>query len=212
MTELRCSACRGRMQALFLRDVEIDRCLDCGGMWFDWGELGRASHASMAVELLEGSSTRPCPRCAITLRPALLPRVIPVEHCERCRGFFLDHGEFEEFARTPRHTASRAPAQPIHTERPVHTGRPPHGERSLKSERPMAAVTLFPDDSEVAKLSIDFQCGGCGQRFPRQQGQFYRGGLCCAGCTPQVQTTERERRQANSYEADLLGLKAGYWL
>ena len=212
MSELRCSACRGRMQALFLADVEIDRCLDCGGMWFDWGELGRASRASMAVELLEGSSTRPCPRCAITLRPALLPRAIPVEHCGSCRGFFLDHGEFEEFARRPPHSAPRAPVRPVRTERPVDTARPRRAERPLKSARPVAAVGLFPDDPEVAKLSVEFQCGGCGQRFPRRQGQFYRGGLCCAACTPQVQTTERERRQANTYESDLLGLEAARWM
>ena len=34
-----CPVCKNAMITLELEDVEIDHCLDCGGIWLDAGEL-----------------------------------------------------------------------------------------------------------------------------------------------------------------------------
>ena len=54
-----------------------------------------------------------------------------------------------------------------------------------------------------------FSCISCEQHFPTTTGHFYRGGLACESCAPQVQTTEGERIAANGHVRDIFGLQGG---
>ena len=37
----RCPKCASPLVAITYRDVELDKCTGCGGLWFDTGELDR---------------------------------------------------------------------------------------------------------------------------------------------------------------------------
>jgi Zn-finger nucleic acid-binding protein len=36
-----CPRCKGTMRIKFIKDIEVDECSDCKGIWLDNGELGR---------------------------------------------------------------------------------------------------------------------------------------------------------------------------
>ena len=44
---LSCLDCRTAMRTVVQRGVEIDVCADCGGMWFDGGELQRFQQSKL---------------------------------------------------------------------------------------------------------------------------------------------------------------------
>ncbi|MBI3299678.1 MAG: zf-TFIIB domain-containing protein [Elusimicrobia bacterium] len=80
--------------------VQVDECPECGGRWFDAGELQAASAdpAKLAAALEDGSdskpSTRACARCGGELRNRpLISRFLRVDYCPRCRGFWVDKNE-----------------------------------------------------------------------------------------------------------------------
>lgn len=53
-------------------EIEIDRCGDCGALWFDAGELEMA--ANLHARPAPGESEHPCPVCRQQMRLASLPR------------------------------------------------------------------------------------------------------------------------------------------
>jgi Zn-finger nucleic acid-binding protein len=89
-----CPDCDTRMQAFWVpskkagAEVELDRCNDCGGVWFDSGELAAASGRSVTGT---GEETdRQCPACDASLHEASLAGSIAVETCPECAGTFLE--------------------------------------------------------------------------------------------------------------------------
>lgn len=42
---MKCPTCGGQLEALMFKGVEIDRCLSCGGVWLDEGELEKLAGA-----------------------------------------------------------------------------------------------------------------------------------------------------------------------
>jgi len=89
-----------------VQDINVDRCTNCGGIWFDEQELPRLLHVSpqdlaplRGGALQEELNTKrgPCPRDATPLLrvySAQNPSVV-VDACTRCRGIWLDGGEFD---------------------------------------------------------------------------------------------------------------------
>ena len=85
--------------------VEVDRCQQCKGLWFDAGELESIKGMAAAVELDSGDIETgkhhdamriyDCPRCGGTMTSAIDPRqpIISFETCQDCQGSFLDAGE-----------------------------------------------------------------------------------------------------------------------
>jgi Zn-finger nucleic acid-binding protein len=69
-------------------EIEIDRCVECGSLWFDAGELEMA--ASLHARPASGESEHPCPCCKKQMRAASLPRGMFAHRCDSCRGTFLD--------------------------------------------------------------------------------------------------------------------------
>jgi Zn-finger nucleic acid-binding protein len=90
-----------------VKGVEVDRCPDCGGIWFDPVELG-------ALLELDPGSLRPltsgaaspqanaqparCPRDATPMIrvASARKRSVILDTCLRCRGLWLDGGELAE--------------------------------------------------------------------------------------------------------------------
>lgn len=69
-------------------EVELDRCNDCGGVWFDAGELFEAS--GRKVEAGQQETDRSCPECGISLVDGELRGGVEVETCVECAGTFLE--------------------------------------------------------------------------------------------------------------------------
>jgi Zn-finger nucleic acid-binding protein len=110
-----CPKCNEEMLVLELRNVEIDFCADCNGIWLDEGELelllppesksGSAiAGALQNSERLKGKGDRKCPVCGKrmllvdipidAIPPATTPSV-EVDKCPRNHGLWFDKGELQ---------------------------------------------------------------------------------------------------------------------
>jgi len=98
---LRCPACREPMIVAEHRDVEIDTCVGCGGVWLDGGELealvGVAVPSKPTPDPGFGPPDRDCPVCVHKLIKDRYGRTqVVVDKCPHGDGIWLDAGELEE--------------------------------------------------------------------------------------------------------------------
>lgn len=74
----------------FERDgVALDRCADCGGLWFDRGELRRVTGRSVRVLPEPDASALHCARCPGAALHAARVDGEALSGCPRCAGLFL---------------------------------------------------------------------------------------------------------------------------
>jgi Zn-finger nucleic acid-binding protein len=88
-----CPTHRSPMQRVILttgaeKDVEIDRCGDCGALWFDAGELEQLTSAR-AVAAGPGFE-HVCPSCSDASKDPVVGGVYASARCSSCDGTFLD--------------------------------------------------------------------------------------------------------------------------
>jgi PAT family beta-lactamase induction signal transducer AmpG len=107
---IRCPKCRSDMEQVSYEGVEIDRCRDCKGLWFDAGEIEALNDRKAAAELDTGSVATgrnldaiqdyDCPRCGEVMTSTADARQphISFETCSACQGSFLDAGELRDLA------------------------------------------------------------------------------------------------------------------
>jgi Zn-finger nucleic acid-binding protein len=88
--------------------IEIDRCKNCRGIWFDAGEsdMLRNREAAAAIDTgdpIRGKQTNEvnryrCPRCNGGMLRKIDPQQTNIwyEECTSCRGSFFDAGEFAD--------------------------------------------------------------------------------------------------------------------
>ncbi len=103
-----CPACGNAMITLELADVEIDHCVDCGGIWLDAGELEllmddaqKASRllASFQEDVSSSEEPRKCPICDKKMAKIVVGRTQPVLLIDKCRrgdGLWFDRGELKD--------------------------------------------------------------------------------------------------------------------
>jgi Zn-finger nucleic acid-binding protein len=109
-TSLRCPKCGSEMVRVSFQGVEIDRCTNCGGLWFDvleHEELRRLEgaesidkgNAAVGQALDQRQSAYPCPRCGTPLTRITDPHQpqIHLDKCSRDYGVFFDAGEFRDW-------------------------------------------------------------------------------------------------------------------
>ena len=96
------------METLEYDGVEVDRCTNCKGIWFDVGERYslRDKNAAAAIDTgdpVKGKQTNKidryrCPRCDGGMMRMVDPQRshIQYEECTACRGSFFDAGEFAD--------------------------------------------------------------------------------------------------------------------
>lgn len=105
-----CPDCDTRMQPFWLpaktlgAEVELDRCSDCGGVWFDAAELVAAS--GKMVRATKVTTDRPCPSCTAMLVQGKLVDGPAVETCPSCRGTFLEARDLEALAKKAKHASA----------------------------------------------------------------------------------------------------------
>lgn len=103
-----CPTCHEPLVAFELDGIEIDRCVDCGGVWLDAGELegiaeraaARPGALTTALAQAKGDrhGKRRCPRCRRKLRVIYLEgdgAEIELDRCPRGDGLWLDRGEMQ---------------------------------------------------------------------------------------------------------------------
>jgi Zn-finger nucleic acid-binding protein len=107
--------------------VVIDACPDCGGVWFDKGELDQRDESvwtdveALEFEVVTGDRVAAlCPRCSVDLlsiAPSDLPRLV-IDRCPECWGFWLDSGELESVQEMAADLDSETMGAMTHTLRP----------------------------------------------------------------------------------------------
>lgn len=119
-----CPMCRVEMLTLEFREMEIDHCAECGGVWLDSGEIEViGDHAgAMRKELMaaldspeaerEMSHKRHCPVCGMRLARARMAGIgVSVDRCRFKHGLWFDRGELAAAARAAGAEAGNALAQ-----------------------------------------------------------------------------------------------------
>ena len=86
--------------------LEVDSCPECFGLWFDREELKLfVQTPTLARRLQDGHAAptrvprvgqRRCPNCSEAVLAESTLGEIFVDVCPRCRGIWLDAGEFEQ--------------------------------------------------------------------------------------------------------------------
>ena len=106
---MNCPKCEARMEKVNFADVEVDRCTDCKGLWFDKLEQEKLKKikGSEAIDIgdprigKEYDKIREikCPACTEPMieRADLHQPHIHFESCPTCYGVFFDAGEFRDF-------------------------------------------------------------------------------------------------------------------
>jgi Zn-finger nucleic acid-binding protein len=103
-----CPVCKEAMITLELDDVEIDHCVDCGGIWLDAGELelliGEPSQAQVLLQSFRRcedlkEKPRRCPICDKKMHKVLAASEgsdLMIDKCRRNDGLWFDRGELDE--------------------------------------------------------------------------------------------------------------------
>lgn len=105
-----CPKCKGSLEQVVYANIEVDRCCQCGGIWFDALEAEELKKIEGSESLDIGNPAVGsqlnhidgkilCPRChAATIRMLDIDRYsIWYEQCPKCQGIWLDAGEFKQF-------------------------------------------------------------------------------------------------------------------
>ena len=102
---MQCPVCRVDLKQSDLGQfgfVVLDVCPQCGGAWFDKGDLDRLDESiwvnveEQAFDAVEGDHKEAvCPKCRVSLRPVspIDEKTLIVDRCPSCDGFWLDGGE-----------------------------------------------------------------------------------------------------------------------
>lgn len=106
---LQCPKCNAPMNPVQFEDVEVDRCSECSGLWFDAleHEQLKTRSGSESIDVGEaGSAERgahsgsaKCPRCNVSMISMVVngQAHIHFESCTTCHGVYFDSGEFKDF-------------------------------------------------------------------------------------------------------------------
>lgn len=109
MSQMTCPKCAGSLEAVLYANIEVDRCGNCKGIWFD-------SLVAQTLKKIEGSESLDigdpktgskynemgdinCPKChtKMTKMVDLNQAHIWYEKCPVCYGIWFDAGEFKDY-------------------------------------------------------------------------------------------------------------------
>lgn len=193
---LKCPDDQAPMQPLFLAparggsEIEVDRCLKCGALWFDAGELEIL--AGLDSRDTTAESTRACPVCHDPMADAALSQHSVGQRCDRCHGTYVDGKNVRRL---------RALSLP----------------RLVQTDK-VAAVPARADAAKTVETPAvprrqmaGFVCAKCGGKFPYAEGNGTNKGLVCRGCVvnPTLDKPSRGGLFASSVDADDVG--GGDW-
>jgi Zn-finger nucleic acid-binding protein len=104
-----CPKCGGALQAVVQEGIEVNRCVQCGGLWFDRMEADRLLKVKGSAQAIDTGDANvgeeknqqgkiECPRCHTPMirMVALEQHHIWYESCTVCYGKWFDAGEFKD--------------------------------------------------------------------------------------------------------------------
>ena len=106
---MKCPKCGSEMEAVTFHHVEVDRCTNCEGIWFDILEHEELKMiaGSEAIDVGDPEKGKrfnkidriSCPKCQSPLIRMVDPTQphIWYESCSVCNGLFFDAGEYTDF-------------------------------------------------------------------------------------------------------------------
>ena len=109
MSQLKCPKCQGNLEAVVYSNVEVDRCTNCKGLWFDSLEAQTLKNIKGSESIDTGDPETGskfdeigdvnCPKChtKMTKMVELKQSHIWYEKCPVCYGVWFDAGEFKDF-------------------------------------------------------------------------------------------------------------------
>lgn len=109
MSNIHCPKCQGSLEQVVYSGIEVDRCTECKGLWFD-------SLEAQELKKIPGSETLDigdretgnnmnkmgdikCPKCSTRMTKMVdnLQAHIWYEKCPVCYGVWFDAGEFKDY-------------------------------------------------------------------------------------------------------------------
>lgn len=106
---MQCPKCNGQMEKVPYNGIEVDRCSECAGIWFDMLEADKlkALQGSESIDTgdpkkgaeMDKKQNINCPKCS-TPMISMVDRTQPhihFESCTVCYGLFFDAGEFSDY-------------------------------------------------------------------------------------------------------------------
>jgi Zn-finger nucleic acid-binding protein len=105
---MNCPTCKSPMITLELADIEIDHCVNCGGIWLDTGELDLLMDDPVKARRLLDSfhrapagseQSRKCPICGKRMAKIVVGSSKPpllIDKCRRTDGLWFDKGELQD--------------------------------------------------------------------------------------------------------------------
>ena len=102
-----CPVCKESMIVLELEKIEIDNCINCGGIWLDNGELEllletveeRDRLKDLFIEAESIKERRyPCPICGKRMNKVFVgeERKVIIDKCKKNHGLWFDQGELQK--------------------------------------------------------------------------------------------------------------------
>jgi Zn-finger nucleic acid-binding protein len=104
-----CPKCKNQLEVVAFNDIEVDRCTNCMGIWFDHREqedlkkLRGAEQIDVGDEFLgakyDHMQNVDCPRCDVRMHHVTHKAELEIrfERCPQCKGSFFDAGEFSDY-------------------------------------------------------------------------------------------------------------------
>jgi Zn-finger nucleic acid-binding protein len=197
-----------------VQGVEIETCARCGGLWFESGKLerfpdrpsarallplaehapGRCRRAGHPISLalvrcaVCGSAPAQCPSC--NLRLAMVPTAAcAIDICVRCKGVWLDAGEFESL----RAMARAAPAAKQPSPRTSGAWEIPEPASPAKDRWLGPGQVQAPQRvSEIPNVRAPFSCRQCGASLGVAHAWAYDGEIYCEQCHPPGAVSSRD--------------------
>ncbi|MDD5508594.1 MAG: zf-TFIIB domain-containing protein [Bacteroidales bacterium] len=104
---MKCPHCKSKMIVLELKQVEIDYCSQCEGIWLDTGEMELLLESlekrdlllvSFRLDPLSTEKKLRCPICRKKMQKAMagLDSAILIDKCHRGHGLWFDKGELRQ--------------------------------------------------------------------------------------------------------------------
>lgn len=102
-----CPVCKEPMLVLELDKIEIDHCINCGGIWLDKGELEllletEEERARLKDLFKEAESVKErsyhCPICGKRMNKVFVgkERKVIIDKCKKNHGLWFDQGELQK--------------------------------------------------------------------------------------------------------------------
>lgn len=107
---IKCPKCTNKLITINYQNIEVDRCSQCEGIWLDATEAEQLKKVKGSENIDTGNYIESehfnhpqhqikCPRCQGRMLQMLDIDQYSIwyEQCRRCRGIWLDAGEFSKF-------------------------------------------------------------------------------------------------------------------